>query len=273
MKRGAVWALAAMAALCAVLAAFGASPAVAKGTTSIRPFSLVQVGKIHLGLAADGRSATVQVRTNPPTVCAIAYGKTPSLGSIATDPDMGATAISDHTVVLSGLSPGTTYYYKLTAIDAQGLVFQTHEPAIFTTPHERAPHQRDVAIGAKVIAVSSQYSYSYRAANAVDGNMSTQWSSDGNGNRAFITIELQHVYKITGVAFITREMPDGSAITKTFAVVVDGRKRYGPFPAGTPSNPRVARVSFMARTLRFDVVTSTGGNTGAVEVEAFTPEH
>ena len=129
----------------------------------------------------------------------------------------------------------------------------------------------DVAVGAKVVAVSSQYSDAYRASNAVDGNLSTEWASDGDGNRAFITIELQREYKINGVAFITREMSDGSAVTRTFAVVVDGRRRYGPFPAGNALDPRTARVSFTGRSLRFEVVRSTGGNTGAAEIEVFSP--
>jgi F5/8 type C domain len=262
--------LLALAALCLVVAACG-SKGEAKGAASVRAFRLVEVGKTHLQVAADGRSATVQVETNPPTVCAIAYGKTASLGSIADDPNMGGTAISQHTVVLSGLTPGTTYRYKLTATDAQGLVFQTPGLAAFTTPREAAAQVRDVAIGAKVVAVSSQYSDAYRASNAVDGNLSTEWASDGDGNRAFITIELQREYKINGVAFISREMSDGSAVTLTFAVVVDGRKRYGPFPAGNALDPRIARVSFSGRSLRFEVVTSTGGNTGAAEIEVFSP--
>jgi hypothetical protein len=262
-------ALTAVAASCLGLGAC-ASDAGAKRAGSIRAFSLVEVGKTHLQLAANGRSATVQLETNPPTVCAIAYGRTSSLGSIADDPNMGGTAISRHTVVLSGLTPGTTYRYKLTATDAQGVVFQTPGLATFTTPHEAAAQEQDVAIGAKVVAVSSQYSNAYRASNAVDGNLSTEWSSDGDGNRAFITIELKREYDINSVAFITREMSDGTAITRTFAVVVDGRRRYGPFPAGNTLNPRTARVSFTGRVLRFEVVTSTGGNTGAAEVEAFS---
>jgi hypothetical protein len=64
-------------------------------------------------------------------------------------------------------------------------------------------------------------------------------------------------------------MSDGSAITRTFAVVVDGRRRYGPFPAGNVVDQRIARVSFTGRRLRFDVVTSSGGNTGAAEIEVF----
>lgn len=74
---------------------------------------------------------------------------------------------------------------------------------------------------------------------------------------------------MTGVAFRTREMSDGSAITRTFAVAVDGGKRFGPFPAGDRLDPRTAAVSFTGRRLRFAVVSSTGGNTGAAEIEVF----
>jgi hypothetical protein len=261
-------ALLAVAASCLGLVACGGNRA---NTASIRPFSAIEVGKPRFEVAANGRSAIVQVETNPPTVCAIAYGKTASLGSIANDPDMDGTAISDHVVVLSGLAPGTTYRFRLTATDAQGLVFQTQQLGTFTTPRQAAIHERDVAMGAKVLAVSSQWSYAYRAANAVDGSLSTEWASDGDGNRAWVSIDLGRKYKITGVAFITRQMADGSAITDTFAVVVDGRSRYGPFPAGNLLDPRVAPVSFTGRRLRFEVVTSTGGNTGAAEIEVFTP--
>jgi hypothetical protein len=249
----------------------GAGRNAATGSTaSIRSFGLVEVGKTHLQVAADGRSAVVQVQTSPPTVCAIAYGRTASLGSIADDPTMGGTAISRHVVVLSGLAPGTTYRYRLTATDAQGLVFQTSNLGTFTTPSHPSTPGQDVAVGATVVAVSSQWSSAFRAANAVDGNLSTEWASDGDGDRAFITIDLGRPRKITGVAFITREMSDGSAITRTFAVVVDGHKRYGPFPAGNRVDLRVARVSFTARRLRFEVVESTGGNTGAAEIEVFS---
>ena len=263
--------LVALAALCLLVTACGGTGGTG-GTgksASIRPFALIEVGKTRLQLAADGRSAIVQLQTNPPTVCAIAYGTTASLGSIADDPDMGGTAITRHTVVLAGLTPGATYRFRLTATDAQGLVFQTRELGTFTTPRNVSTLGPDIAIGAKVVGVSSQWSTDYKAANAVDGNPSTEWASAGDGNRAFITIDLGRAREIAGVAFITREMSDGSAITRTFAVVVDGRRRYGPFPAGNSVNPRVATVSFTGRRIRFDVVSSTGGNTGAAEIEVF----
>jgi hypothetical protein len=260
--------LVAVAALCLGATACGGT-AGTDSSASIRPFGLIEVGKTRVEVAADGRSAIVQLETNPPTVCAIAYGTTASLGSIADDPDMGGTAITRHTVVLVGLTPGATYRFRLTATDAQGFVFQTGELGTFTTPRKVGTPGADLAIGAKVVAVSSQWSSAYKAANAIDGNLSTEWASAGDGNRAFITIDLGRQREIAGVAFITREMSDGSAITRTFAVVVDGRRRYGPFPAGNVVNPRIARVSFTGRRLRFDVVTSTGGNTGAAEIEVF----
>jgi hypothetical protein len=240
---------------------------------AVEPFSRVEVGRTHIAVSPDGRSATVVVDTNPATVCAVAYGRTASLGSIADDPNMGGTAIEDHKVVLSGLLPGRTYRYRLTATDARGRVFQTPRLLEFSTPRRvaGAGHgPQDIAVGAKVVAVSSQFSSAYAATNAVDGNLATQWSSAGDGNKAFITIDLGRPRRVTGVAFITRSMADGSSITRTFAVVVDGRHRYGPFPAGSPADPRVAHVAFTGRLVRFQVVQSSGGNTGADEVEVFS---
>jgi F5/8 type C domain len=256
-----------VAATCSVLAGCGGSGGVGR----VRDFGAVEVGKPRVQVAADGRSAVVRVETDPPTVCAIAYGTTASLGSIANDPSMGGTAIARHSVVLGGLTPNSTYRFRLTATDARGRVFQTRDLATFrTTPGKAALAGRDVAVGAKVVAVSSQFGGGYRAANAVDGDLSTEWSSAGDGNRAFITIDLGAERQVRGVAFLTREMSDGSAITRTFAVVADGGRRYGPFPAGNRVDPRVARVSFTGRRLRFEVVKSTGGNTGAAEIEVFS---
>jgi hypothetical protein len=261
--------LATVAALCLGLAACGGAGGT-KNTAIVLDIRLIEIGKTRLQIASDGRSAIVRVETDPPTVCAIAYGRTASLGSIADDPSMGGTAISRHTVVLGGLNPGTTYRYLLTATDARGRVFQTRELTTFTTPRQSAAPGQDVAIGAKIVAVSSQWSDAYRAANAVDGNLSTEWASADDGDRAFITIDLGQQRKINGISFVTREMSDGSAITRTFAVVVDGRRRYGPFPAGKRLDPPIAPVSFTGRFLRFEVVQSTGGNTGAAEIEVFS---
>lgn len=267
---GAARVLLALVAACGLAGCGGSGSA--GGGAGIRDFSAVEVGKTLVQVAGDGRSAVVRIRTDPPTVCAIAYGRTTSLGSIANDPGMGGTAIARHTVVLRGLTPNTTYRFRLTATDARGRIFQSRDLGTFTTtPKATAASGRDIALGARVVAVSSQWSSDYRAANAFDGDLSTEWSSAGDGNHAFVTIDLGRTRRIDGVSFRTREMSDGSAITRTFAVVVDGGRRYGPFPAGNRVDPRTAAVSFSGRRLRFEVVTSSGGNTGAAEIEVFSP--
>jgi hypothetical protein len=121
-----------------------------------------------------------------------------------------------------------------------------------------------------VVATSSDFSASWSGANAIDGDLATEWSSAGDGDDAFITIDLGSEQAVGAVSFVTRSMADGSAITSTFTVVVDDAI-YGPFPAGTPAEPAVTGVSFSGTTLRFEVDTSTGGNTGAIEVEVFAP--
>ena len=175
----------------AVLACVGLAGCGGGNAGRVRDFRAVEVGQTRVQVASDGRSAVVRVRTDPPTVCAVAYGRTASLGSIANDPSMGGTAIAGHTVVLGDLTPNTAYRYRLTATDARGRVFQTAELATFTTrPHAAAAAGRDIAVGAKVVAVSSEYGAGYGAANAVDGSLASEWSSAGDGSHAFVTIDL-----------------------------------------------------------------------------------
>ena len=56
-------------------------------------------------------------------------------------------------------------------------------------------------------------------------------------------------------------MADGTAITETFTLTADGTE-IGTFPAG----PATVPVDLTAQVLRFDVASSTGGNTGAREI-------
>ena len=141
----------------------------------------------------------------------------------------------------------------------------------FTMPaaSEALPAGTNVAVGATVAAVSSQFSDAFAASNAVDGDPVTEWSSAGNGDAAFIEIDLGRVVQAVAVGFLTREMSDGSSVTTTFSVTVDGEQTFGPFPAGAGTGS--APVRFMGRVVRFDVEPSTGGNTGAAEVEVYEP--
>jgi hypothetical protein len=136
----------------------------------------------------------------------------------------------------------------------------------FTTPTAATGSiGANVAVGAEVTDVSSEFSSEFAAVNAVDGDLATEWSSRGDGDDAFITIDLGEIVDGTAVGFRTRTMTNGSATTETFTVEVDGTQ-FGPFPAGN----KPSEVTFRGRVLTYRVDSSSGGNTGAIEVEAYS---
>ncbi|MEO5842321.1 MAG: hypothetical protein ABIQ73_19910 [Acidimicrobiales bacterium] len=84
-----------------------------------------------------------------------------------------------------------------------------------------------------------------------------------------ITLDLGALIDIKGTEFVTRSMSDGSLITSTYTVSIDGGPCIGPFPAGTPAAARPASFAARGRTLRFDVAASSGGNVGAAEIRVY----
>jgi hypothetical protein len=230
-------------------------------------FSIVQNGPITLAYDPSGTLATLHVRTTIRMVCAVTYGRTAPSGRLSTTPSMNPSGTYLHAPVLTGLQPATRYVYRLQGVGADGNLYQSPVYSFRTPSAKTSALGPDVAIGATVLQVSSSYSPAYAGKYAVDGNPATAWASNGDGNHAFITIDLHRAVHVVAVGFRTRSMSDGTSITRTFSVTVDGKRTYGPFPAST--GPAVTRVSFTGRILRFNVVTSTGGNTGASEVEVY----
>jgi hypothetical protein len=114
--------------------------------------------------------------------------------------------------------------------------------------------------------VSSEYSDAFAAALALDGDPSTAWSSRGDGDDAWLEIDLGAPTEVGSVAWVTRSMTDGTAITDTFTVIADG------VPLGTfPTGPDGAPVGIPVRLLRLEAETTTGGNTGATEIVILGP--
>jgi hypothetical protein len=249
----------------------------------VRDFTEIQSSDIEFTVDANG-VARMNVTTNIDAVCSIAWGETDALGTINTDLDMGGTAHDDHEVLLVGAVPGETYQFRVQGADADGNLFQS-ELASFTLPEipasdgdesmggddDMAIHGDNLAEGAAVVAVSSVFSDAWSGENAVDGDMSTEWATAGSGDEAFIEIDLGSSQDVIGVEFITRTMGDGTATTMEYTVTVDDGEVFGPFPAGDPSDNRFSEALFAGQVLRFEVVSSTGGNTGAIEVRAFAP--
>lgn len=217
-----------------------------------------------------GSSATLTVSTKLKVECRVYYGTTPAAtdGS-ATDPDMAATGPhTTHRAVMVGLKPDTTYYYRVAGTDRSGQKYAAqlgtfHTPSASTL---RTPG-RNIAGSATVTGASSQFSDQYRAQNAIDGNPATEWSTAGDGDRAWITLDLGSVQQLAGIGFRTRSMSDGTAIIKAITVTGDDGKVLGPFPVGTGLT--VLPFALTTRTLRIAAAQTTGGNTGAVEIEVY----
>ena len=266
-------------ALFASIALVAAACSSSSSDSEVIDFSEIQSSDFEFTVDANG-VAKMNVTTNIDAVCSIAWGETEALGTIGTDLDMGGTAHDDHEVLLVGAVPGETYQFRVQGSDADGNLFQS-ELASFTLPEiptsdesmggdeDMAVHGDNLAEGAAVVAVSSVFSDAWSGENAVDGDMSTEWATAGGGDDAFIEIDLGSSQDVIGVEFITRTMGDGTATTTEYTVTVDGGEVFGPFSAGDPSDNRFAEALFAGQVLRFDVVSSTGGNTGAIEVRAF----
>jgi hypothetical protein len=58
-----------------------------------------------------------------------------------------------------------------------------------------------------------------------------------------------------------------SAQIEQFEVVADGKTRVGPFTLPGAAGVHYFPVDLQAKRLRFNVLQSSGGNTGAVEIE------
>ena len=64
-------------------------------------------------------------------------------------------------------------------------------------------------------------------------------------------------------------MSNNTAQIFAFTVTTESGDVYGPFELPDPDQPYDFDVDFEADSLRFDVVDSNGGNTGAVEIAVY----
>lgn len=235
----------------------------------VHPAEDVIDGDITVTPDPSGTSATLSVTTSVDMACAVVYGTTPELGDgIATDSNMSGGAHSDHEPVLTGLEPDTEYHLRIQGSGADGrlyrselITFRTAEAEARQTPGE------NVATTAEVVAVSSEFSDEFSATNAIDGDPATEWSTDGDGDDAWIALDLGEPVDVVGVGYHSREMGDGTSVVNSFTVTVDDDRTLGPFSAGAGQS--VVDAEFTGQTVRIDAVDSTGGNTGAVEIEIY----
>jgi len=253
-----------------------AAPAVQDaGSSAVRLITDILVSDPQFDVQSN--AATLQVTTRLPVACAVVYGTTHDYGQIATDTDMAGGGHSDHHPALTDLQPDTVYYARLQGVGPDGTLYRSDEYTFRTLPAGAAAggevNLASSQAGARVVGVSSNYGggsddSSYGALKAVDGNPATQWSSDGEGNQAWIEIELAAETRVNRVGFWTRTM-GSSAQIQSFQIVTDRDETIGPFDLADASQAYYFDTDFTARRLRFEVVTSSGGNTGAVEIQVY----
>lgn len=253
--------LAVLAVAVFVLAACGGA---SSSDVSAQPISQIVDGDFTVTPDPTGTSAVVEVTTTVPVACAVVYGTGDDFGSIAVDDDMQGGAHANHMPRLVGLEPDTEYRYVLQGSDTSGAFYRSDVMTFRTPPAASAPGE-NVAPSATVSDVSSVFSDAFAAANAIDGDLTTEWSTSGDGDDAWIEVDLAATTEIVGFAYRSREMTDGTAIVETYTVTVDGGEPLGPFAAdGTPTE-----VATEGTSVRIDADTTTGGNTGAVEIDIY----
>lgn len=249
--------------------------ACAADTGAVRPISDVIASEPEF-VDITSNTATLLVTTEVDMVCAVAYGPTTELGMLATDTDMAGGGHSDHHPLLTGLEPDTLYYARLQGTGPDGTLYRSELYTFRTLPADSTDRGANMALpenGGRVAGVSSNFGReendgSFGAANAIDGDPGTEWSSDGDGDRAWIEIELASSAQISSIGFWTRTMGT-SAQVESFRILTDRGEAYGPYTLGGAAQPYYFKADFVAKSLRFEVVSSSGGNTGAVEIEVY----
>ena len=225
-------------------------------------------------------SVRVTAVTNVDMACAIAYGPTEEYGSLATDTDMAGSGHRDHAPLLTSLQPDTEYHLTFGGIGPDGTVYRYKDLTFRTSPESPSasakPEGDNLALlsgGARVVGTSSNFgdagnSDTWGGNQAIDGDPATEWSTNGDGNDAWVEIELPAATEVTAVGFWTRTMGT-SAEVHSFRVVSDQGDVEGPFQLEGASSSQYFQTELQAKRLRFEVVESSGGNTGAVEIEVY----
>ncbi len=225
--------------------------------------------------APDG-TATLPLTTSIPVACTAVYGTTTDFGSLTLDQDMAGGTHTDHNPLLTGLEPETQYYFRVQGVDDSGVVYLS-EIMTFTTPaFEQAAITNLAApeLGATITGYSSAFGGAalndpWGAGMAFDNSPNTAWSSDGDGDDAWIEVALRQRARIDAVEFWTRSMANNTAQIFSFKIVTGEGEEYGPFELDDAAQSYRFDVDIEAQTLRFEAVETNGGNTGAVEIAVY----
>jgi hypothetical protein len=220
--------------------------------------------------------AVLLFESSIPLACSVVFGKTTAYGQIAVDQDMAGGAHTDHHPFLSGLEADSEYHYRVQGTAADGTLYIGVDGTFRTLPaqEEKEINLASLEAGARIVDVSSNFGGAandepWGADNAIDGDRATAWSSAGDGDAAFIEIELAGPAQLTALEVWTRSMSDGTAQIFAFTLTTGDGEVLGPFTLQDAAQPYRFEVNVIARSVRLDVVDSSGGNTGLIEFAAY----
>lgn len=257
-------------------------PSQVSNDSQVRPLSDILAGEISFD-NPQPNSVTLLLNTSIPVVCAAAYGTTDDYGQLATDTDMMGTGHSNHHPLLTDLQPDTEYHIRLQGIGADGVLYRSDDLTFRTPPQPAASEQESRGenlasreMGARVVGVSSIFDISgmgedldvWGADNAIDGNPRTAWATQGDGDDAWIEIELGQKTHVTQIGFWSRTMGASAEIFSIQVTNAEG-ETAGPFELDGASGIHYFDVDLNASTLRFEAFDTSGSNTGAVEIEVY----
>ncbi|MCP4381813.1 MAG: hypothetical protein GY798_10450, partial [Hyphomicrobiales bacterium] len=235
-RRSRVALLGAATAAIGLWALFSGISVAEESSFSVRSIDEVADGAMPQVTDVSATEAVLVFRSKTNLACSVVFGETLEFGSVAVDADMDGGAHSDHHPALTGLKPATKYFFRVQGVAADGTLY-VGEVQSFRTANESTDGPVDLAAlaaGARVAAVSSNYGGAknderWGADNAFDGSRSTAWSSSGDGNDAFIEIELAQPTHVGEISVWTRSMSDGTAQILHFTVTTDQGTVHGPF--------------------------------------------
>ncbi len=245
-------------------------------TLDIRPLKDVYVSGPPQLTNITTTDAELLFDSSRPLACSVIYGTTTDYGMIAVDQDMGGGAHTDHNPLLLGLEPDTEYHYRLQGTAPDGVVYVSNDMT-FRTPalvDKVEINLASLAAGARIRAVSSNFGgaandETWGANSAIDGSRGTAWSSNGDGNDAYLEIQLSQNSRLEAVEVWTRTMSNGTSQIFSFTLTTDNGTVLGPFSLDDAEESYRFDIEVSTSSLRLNVVSSSGGNTGLIEFAVY----
>jgi len=260
-----------------LLVACGASDSsTSAGDTEIRPLEEVSASGPPQIIDLTAVDAILSFESSIPLACSVVYGKTTDYGLVSVDLDMAGGAHTVHGPLLTSLEPDTIYHFRLQGTAPDGILYISEDMTFRTLEGEKDTeiNLASLEAGARVLDVSSNFGGAgndeqWGANSAIDGSRGTAWSSNGDGNEAYIEIELAQPANLYALEVWTRSMSNGTAQIFSFTLTTDAGQVLGPFSLGDAEQAYRFDVEAVTRSLRLDVIDSSGGNTGLVEFAVF----